>query len=190
MKNMLLIVGLGNPGAAYKSTYHNCGFLTLEKLAQKFDAGFNKNECFAQTAHVFAAGGKAVLAKPQTFMNLSGKSVFALAQKYKLGREDIVIVYDDVDLPIGTLRLRNEGRAGTHNGMKDIVERIGTSEFKRVRIGIGSAQEPAMQLSDFVTSKINEENAAVLSKTFDTAAEALFRFCHGEDFAVLMREYN
>jgi len=186
---MLLIIGLGNPGAAYKNTYHNCGFRAADALAEKLGVTIKKSECFALTAHVFVNGSKVILAKPQTFMNLSGKSVWALASKYKLEKKDIVVVYDDIDLPVGALRLREEGRPGTHNGMKDIVERIGTSEFKRLRIGIG--QPPAnMQLSDFVTSRVSPLDEPVLKDASSKAAEGLFSLCNGESFQSLMQKYN
>jgi len=186
---MMLIIGLGNPGNAYKNTYHNCGFLTLDSLAEKLGVSVKKSECFALTSHCFVNGSKVVLAKPQTFMNLSGKSVFALAMKYKLEKKDIVVVYDDIDLPVGALRLREEGRPGTHNGMKDIVDRIGTTEFKRLRIGIG--QPPAtMQLSDYVTSRISVLDEPFLKDAFTKAAGALFALCGGEEFQSLMQKYN
>ena len=186
---MKLIVGLGNPGAEYKNTYHNCGFLSVDALAEKLGVSLKKSECHALTAHIFVNGNKVILAKPQTFMNLSGKSVWALAAKYKLERKDLIVVYDDVDLPLGTLRFREEGRPGTHNGMKDIVERIGSSEFKRLRVGIGEPPE-RMQLSDFVTGRISELNAVFLKDAFAKAAEGLMRYCEGEDFAALMQRYN
>jgi len=186
---MLLIVGLGNPGSVYKNTYHNCGFLTLDALAEKLGAGIKKSECFALTSHYFVNGKKILLAKPQTFMNLSGKSVFSLAMKYKLEKKDIIVAYDDVDLPVGILRLREEGRPGTHNGMKDIVDRIGTTEFKRLRIGIGQPPE-MMQLADYVTSRISAPDEPLLKDAFGKAADALLALCGGADFRTLMQKYN
>ena len=186
---MYLIIGLGNPGKLYEKTYHNCGFLTLDLLAEKFGVSIKKNECKALTAHLKINGEKVILAKPQTFMNLSGESVLSLTAKYKIQQESFIVVYDDIDLPLGTLRLREEGGTGSHNGMKSIVQQLGIKEFKRIRVGID--QPPGyIELKDFVTSKISENDFITLKEAFENAASALKEFCEGVPYPSLMQKYN
>ena len=138
---MHLIVGLGNPGPKYAHTRHNVGFDVVEVLAQKTGMSAWRDRCKASVAEGFLRGEKLVLARPQTFMNLSGDSVLALAQWYKLEAAQILVVYDDVDLPLGKLRLRGSGGAGTHNGMRSILEVYGRQDFPRLRVGIGAKPE-------------------------------------------------
>jgi PTH1 family peptidyl-tRNA hydrolase len=187
---MLLIVGLGNPGKEYQNTYHNCGFLTVDALAEKLDVTVKKSECHALTAHAHVDGEKVILAKPQTFMNLSGKSVWGLTTKYKISKDDLIVVYDDIDITPGSLRLREEGGPGTHNGMRDIVARVNTNEFKRVRIGIGQPPNSAMSLADFVTSQMSALDKRILQDTFEKGADALYEFIKGETFQNVMQKYN
>ena len=115
---MYLIVGLGNPDSVYKNTFHNVGFMAVDRFAEKIGAEFTKKECKAVTAHAFVGGSKVIIAKPQTYMNLSGESVLSLTAKYKIEQDAFFIVYDDVDLGLGALRVRESGSAGTHNGMR------------------------------------------------------------------------
>ena len=133
----MLIVGLGNPGAKYENTYHNMGFQVVDRLAKLLGVQIKEKSCDALIATLFVKGEKTVIAKPQTYMNLSGVSVKQLLGANKLAPEDAVIIYDDVDLPIGNLRLRKEGSAGTHNGMRSVIGETGSDKFKRVRIGAG-----------------------------------------------------
>lgn len=168
---MKLIVGLGNPGKEYENTYHNVGFLAVSQFVDTLGESFSKKECNALTCHVTIAGEKVVFAKPQTFMNLSGDSVVALKNKYKLKSTDILVVLDDIDLPKGKTRYRETGSAGTHNGLRDIVARLATQEFPRIRIGIG--KDDKMDLASYVLSKIDKESMIVLQEKFDEAMELL-----------------
>ncbi len=168
---MKLVVGLGNFGKEYNYTYHNVGFMTLQKLADSKGINFTKNECKAKTCSFMHNGEKIILAEPQTYMNLSGESIVLLKNKYKLEGSDIYVICDDIDLPLGKVRLRHEGSGGTHNGLKNIVQNIGEN-FNRIKIGIG--RDPKFEnLADFVLSKIPQENFDILSKSMYTALDIL-----------------
>ncbi|MCX4314324.1 MAG: aminoacyl-tRNA hydrolase, partial [Clostridia bacterium] len=135
---MKLVVGLGNPGNEYKDTYHNVGFIALDRLASRLvapDFAFDKKSD-SLLSDVVVCGEKVLLCKPQTFMNLSGDAVSRLSRYYKIAPRDILVMYDDIDIAIGTVRARESGSAGTHNGMRDIVGKLGSTDFARVRIGI------------------------------------------------------
>ncbi|MEK7528361.1 MAG: aminoacyl-tRNA hydrolase [Patescibacteria group bacterium] len=133
---MRLIVGLGNPGRKYENTRHNAGFMAADLLAVKLSADEFKEE--KKFKAMITKTGDVIIAKPLTFMNISGEAVSLLLGFYKLTPDDLIVVYDDVDLPLGTIRVRAEGSAGTHNGMRSIIQQIGTEKFSRVRIGIES----------------------------------------------------
>ena len=148
-----IVVGLGNPGREFEKTYHNLGFMAIDDLAKDFSLSFskkNKNSVFAEG---MINGKKTILVKPQTYMNLSGEAVVLFKQKYK--DANLIVVCDDIDLPKGTVRYRERGSAGTHNGLRNIVEHIG-EEFKRVKIGAG--RDERMDLADYVLSKIKDED--------------------------------
>lgn len=183
-----LIVGLGNPDEKYRQTFHNAGFLCLDEIAKKLGAAFTKGECRAITAHARQGKTKIILAKPITYMNLSGFSVAELINKYKIEREKFLVVYDDVDLPIGQMRIRAKGSGGTHNGMKDVVAKTGTEEIFRIRIGIG--QERHGELADYVLSKITEKEREILSPVLVKAAQAVCDFTDGVGIAKIMLDYN
>jgi PTH1 family peptidyl-tRNA hydrolase len=134
---MYIIVGLGNPGKKYENTKHNIGFITLDLLAERNDIKINKIKHKALVGEGFISGLKVLLVKPQTFMNLSGNSVREVMEYYKEDIEKLIVVYDDVDIPMGRLRIRKKGSAGTHNGMKSIIYDLQDDGFPRVRIGIG-----------------------------------------------------
>ena len=133
---MYLVVGLGNPDRKYLNTFHNVGFMCVDLLADKLGETFTKNECKAMTLHTRINGHKVIVAKPLTYMNLSGESVLELVNKYKIEIEKLIVVYDDVDLPMGTVRIRKGGSAGTHNGMRNIVKLLDNTGFARIRLGI------------------------------------------------------
>jgi PTH1 family peptidyl-tRNA hydrolase len=137
MADLFLIVGLGNPGARYERTRHNIGFWAVDRLAQRHGLTFSKHEHRALTASGTIQQQRVILAKPQTFMNLSGDSVVPLARFYKIPPERVIVLHDDLDLPLGTLRIRKAGSSGGQNGLKHILERFGTQDIPRVRIGIG-----------------------------------------------------
>lgn len=168
---MKLVVGLGNPDKQYQDTYHNIGFMAIDVLADKHDGFFQKTDCKAKVAEIRIGGEKIILAKPQTYMNLSGESVLAFKSKYKIDAKDIYVFCDDIDLPFGKIRYRETGSAGTHNGLKNIVQNIG-QDFKRIRIGIGRDEKFA-NLADFVLSKIPSHKLEEMYETIDEAVELL-----------------
>ena len=166
---MYLIVGLGNPDKQYLNTYHNIGFLTVDKICEKLGAKFSKSMCKANVAETFIGNQKVFLAKPTTYMNLSGESVLAFKSKFKLKNTQIVVIVDDIDLNKGTFRYRQAGSPGTHNGMRSIVSTIG-SDFKRVRIGIKPEEKP-YDLASYVLSKIDDQSLAVLEEVIESSAD-------------------
>lgn len=182
---MYLIVGLGNPGAKYKSTYHNIGFMAVDAVAKKLGVKFVKQK--ATEAHVAEGvidGVKFVLAKPDTYMNLSGNAVHALVKKYKVDvKEELVVVYDDADLPVGKTRMREEGSAGTHNGMRNIVGRLERTDFKRMRIGIknGELAQKDVQLIDLVLSKVDYADKPALDEGIALVADGIIDLIKGKD---------
>jgi len=171
---MKIIVGLGNPGARYAYTYHNVGFLAAEAFADKIGARFKIKKCDSLLAREFYAGEDFVVAKPQTFMNLSGVAVRQLLKKFKAAPADLVVVYDDIDIEKGTLRFREKGSAGTHNGMRSIISEIGTGDFKRLRIGIGRPAD-GQPLADYVLSQVRRDEREMFFTLLGQAAEELLR---------------
>ncbi len=184
-----LIVGLGNPGAKYAHTRHNAGFDTVEIIAQKTGIRMTKRRSQAVLGEGTVQGRRIVLAQPQTYMNLSGESVQPLCAWYKIDPAHLIVIYDDVDLPPGTIRVRPGGSGGTHNGMRSVIGRLGFSDFPRVRVGIGPAPE-GWDIVDWVIS--HYQNADARKTAFDSymrAAEAaLTLVTDGVDAA--MRLYN
>lgn len=169
---MHLIVGLGNPGAKYSHTRHNVGFDVVDIIAQKTGLSAWRDRCKASVAEGLYKGEKLALARPQTFMNLSGISVQALAQWYKAEPANLLVVFDDIDLPLGKLRMRGSGSAGTHNGMRSILEEYGRQDFPRLRVGIGPKPE-RFELADFVLSHYaSEAERKIQFDAFLRAAEA------------------
>jgi PTH1 family peptidyl-tRNA hydrolase len=187
---MKLVVGLGNPGKKYDNTYHNMGFKTADILAHSLNGEFNKKECAALSCHVLVGGNKAIIAKPQTFMNLSGESVTRFLHKYKIDLCDILIIYDDTDIERGSLRIRPLGSAGTHNGMKNIVELVGSTNFPRLRVGIGEPDNPRADLAAYVLSKISPEYDDVFAEATQKAAAAAAEFIGGKNLESIMQKYN
>ncbi|HRY63416.1 MAG TPA: aminoacyl-tRNA hydrolase [Patescibacteria group bacterium] len=164
--NLILIVGLGNPDQEYQMTRHNVGFMAADFLAQNMEfSKFKKQKKFR--AEVLAGkwgAQKIILAKPQTFMNNSGEAVAALKNFYQVPSERIIIIYDELDLPFGKMRIRPDGSSAGHNGIKSIIEKIGTDKFWRVRIGISNERAEQMEAADFVLSKFSREEKALLTK--------------------------
>ena len=171
MEPMHLIVGLGNPGADYAKTRHNAGFLLVEKLAEKWQAGWTKERKF-QARVARAERGKVLLAEPQTFMNLSGESVGALVKFYQLPLEKILVVVDDADLPLGEIRLRPGGGSGGHHGLESVAQHVGAKTYARLRIGIGRKNE-ARQITGHVLGKFSAGENALLEKVLERAAGQL-----------------
>ncbi len=186
----MIIIGLGNKGLSYKNTYHNMGFDVVSKLAKELGVRFSHTECKAKTAVTNVNGKRVVLAKPETYMNLSGESVRELMGKYKETADGIIVIYDDIDIAIGTIRARNAGSAGTHNGMRNIVECLnGNTAFKRIRIGTGFDHDN-VPLYNVVLSKVKGENKTLVDASTDFVANELLSFLKDGDFDKLMRNVN
>ncbi len=166
---MVIVVGLGNPEKKYEGTYHNVGFEVVDRLADKLGISMDKNKFKALVGEGFYNGEKVILAKPQTYMNLSGESVVLLKEKYKDAR--ILVVVDDIDLPKGNIRYREHGSAGTHNGLRNIVSHIG-QEFERIKVGIG--RDISVDLVDYVLSKFDKETfEPILDKAVEEVCERI-----------------
>ena len=187
---MKLIVGLGNPDKEYLNTFHNLGFMSVDKTAEMLGVEFKKEKCRALLAETKIGTEKIILAKPLTYMNLSGESVRELLSFYKISVDDLLVIYDDYDLKKGTIRIRKEGSAGTHNGMKNIVKEIGSEKFKRVRIGFMQDGEVKIPLINYVLSGIKKEEEELFSRATTTAGEIAKAFAQGENFDKIMQKYN
>ncbi len=172
---MKIVVGLGNYGDKYAYTFHNMGFLAVERLADKLSLKFDKKECDAMVAVGFIGGEKIVLAKPLTYMNLSGVAVKQLLKKNNATLSDLVVIYDDIDIPKGTVRVRPKGSAGTHNGMRNIIAEIGSTEFARIRIGIGPVPE-RVPLVDYVLATVPKAERQTLFDAFEVASDEAIKF--------------
>lgn len=186
---MFLIVGLGNPEEKYARTFHNMGFLAAADAAELLGAKFKKKECEAQIAESFVGGEKVIIARPLTYMNASGRAVKQLMKKYKLSPNELVVIYDDYDIPKGHVRIRPSGSAGTHNGMRSIVAETGFSEFARVRVGIRDA-EVNIPIINYVLSDVKKEDYELFSSACKRAAEAAVALAKGESIESVMSKYN
>ena len=184
---MYVIVGLGNPGKKYEQTRHNIGFITVDQLAEKHGIKINRIKHKALVGEGLIAGEKVILVKPQTYMNLSGNSVREVISYYKIDIEHLILVYDDIDLPAGKIRIRKNGSAGTHNGMRSVIFDLAEDGFPRVRIGIGG--ERRMELADYVTSGFRKEEKEVMEAGVLRAVAALECLVE-KGIAVAMNEYN
>ena len=172
---MYLIVGLGNPGTKYAHTRHNVGFDVLEKLARKLNVSISREKDEALIGECFVGGQKVILALPQTYMNLSGEAVMRLVNYYKIDPEDLLVVYDDIDLAPGFIRIRKNGSAGTHNGMRSIIGLLGFENFPRLRVGVGQKRE-GYELADWVLGHYIGEEQDAQDKAFDLAADAIIDY--------------
>ncbi len=185
---MYLIVGLGNPEADYSSTRHNMGFNTINKIAKQYGIEITKNKFKGLYGIGEIEGEKVILLKPQTYMNLSGESIKEIIQFYKIGIEQLIVIYDDIDIAPGIIKIRKAGGPGTHNGMKSVVNELGTQNFKRVRVGIGMP-ENKQNLIEYVIGAIAEEDKEKLEKGTDLAKEAVIEIIkNGIDKA--MNQFN
>jgi PTH1 family peptidyl-tRNA hydrolase len=183
-----LIAGLGNPGPRYADNRHNVGFRCLERLAQAHSLAFDRRQSRAHVALGAVGGMRAVLAKPRTFMNESGRAVAPLAHFYKVPSELLMVVYDDLDLPLGAVRLRPGGGSGGHKGMRSIIEHLGTQDFPRLRIGIG--RPPGrMDPADYVLQDFSTEEEPVLEETLGWAVAAVELWME-EGIEAAMNQYN
>lgn len=186
---MKMIVGLGNPGRKYENTKHNVGFMTVDRLAASHGAVFKSNPFQAEVADFFVNGEKILLVKPQTFMNESGRAVGPLMTYFGIETQELVVVYDDLDLALGKLRLRQKGSAGGHNGMKSIISHLGHQEFDRIKIGIGRPQ-PKMTVVNHVLSGFSKEERPLLEDSLQRATAACEFIMETSDFTAAMNRFN
>ncbi|MEO7020155.1 MAG: aminoacyl-tRNA hydrolase [Ktedonobacteraceae bacterium] len=173
---MKLLVGLGNPGQQYERTRHNVGFRIVDRLAEKWGFKWNERRGKAILASGSVGSEKIVLAKPLTFMNLSGEAVGELVHWYKVSSEDLLIVYDELDLPVGKIRVGAKGSAAGHNGMRDIIAKLHTSDFPRLRVGIGHPKNSRMQGRDHVLSAATGDEGILLLTSEERAVDAVQMF--------------
>lgn len=184
---MKLIVGLGNPGSEYQSTRHNMGFAAIDYISEKQGIPVKRSKHQALIGEGTLWGERVVLAKPMTYMNLSGDAVSALSRWYKVAPEDLLVIYDDMDLPVGQMRLRPSGSAGGHNGMKSIILRLSTDQFPRLRIGIGRQEDN--DTVDYVLGKLNREEQEIQFALLGSVCDAVSLFVK-EGIAPAMNRYN
>lgn len=184
---MYLIVGLGNPGRRYHNTRHNAGFMVVDRLHQMLPGGTSRSRFQAEYIETRDRDTKIVLAKPQTFMNESGVAVGQLARWFKVPRDRVLIIYDELDLPFGTIRLRGDGSAGGHNGMKSIISHLRSQEFARLRVGIG--RPPVGATVPYVLSAFSSSERVELPTAIDLAAEAALAWLR-DGIVSAMNEYN
>ncbi|AGB40121.1 peptidyl-tRNA hydrolase [Halobacteroides halobius DSM 5150] len=185
---MKLIVGLGNPGIKYQSTRHNAGFMALDRLAKNYHTEINREEHKAMIEKIRVNGETIILAKPQTFMNKSGQAVKKISDYYDIDPKDIVIVYDDLDLAPGRIRVRPTGGHGGHNGIKSIFAGLGTKEFPRLRVGIGRPKQ--MSVVDYVLDQFETEEWSKIDQALDEAVDALKLYLEQDDIQLVMNQYN
>ncbi len=185
---MKLIVGLGNPGDEYHLTPHNLGFMVVDRLADFCDARLSRREARAVIASTRLDGEPVVLAKPQTFMNLSGLAVSGLLQRFDVPVDDLIILVDDVDLPLGSLRIRRKGSAGGHNGLKSVIGALETDCFTRVRMGVGP-DRPVEDLVSYVLAPFRKKDREAVAEMIDQAVQAV-RFILKEGVEKAMNLFN
>ncbi|MFQ8704948.1 MAG: aminoacyl-tRNA hydrolase [Thomasclavelia sp.] len=184
---MKLIVGLGNPGKEYEGTRHNCGFMVIDKLAEKLNVNVDQNKFKGIYVKFKYHGEDIILLKPQTYMNLSGESVIATMQFFKIDKEDLLVIYDDLDMPVGKLRLRKTGSAGGHNGIKNIIAHLNSQDFKRIRVGID--RHKYMKVVDYVLSGFSKLEMEAITQGIENAADAIIDYLD-HDFDYIMNRYN
>ncbi|EMF0049222.1 aminoacyl-tRNA hydrolase [Enterococcus hirae] len=186
---MKMIVGLGNPGTKYAQTKHNIGFMVVDRMAEKQQAVFKKNTFEAEVAEFFYLGEKILLVKPQTFMNESGRAVGPLMTYFGIYPEELVVVYDDLDLVTGKIRLRQKGSAGGHNGIKSIISHLNTNVFDRIKVGIGRP-EGNKTVVQHVLSPFSKEVQPLIEASIDQSVAALEFMLDGHSFIDTMNKFN
>lgn len=187
-KGMKLIVGLGNPTSKYDKTRHNVGFEVIDCLSKEYNIAVDVVKHKGVYGKGRIAGENVILLKPMTYMNLSGESVVAVANYFKIEAEDIIVIYDDINLDVGRLRIREKGSAGGHNGIKNIIAHLGTEGFPRIRVGVGM-KPPKMDLADYVLSHFTKDEQSMMEEGYDKACKAL-ELMVAEDVARAMNDYN
>lgn len=185
---MKCIVGLGNPGRKFKKTRHNAGFMTVDALLKRHKWKLNKSKFRGDYAMETLQGEKVMLLEPQTFMNLSGEAVRPLLDYYEIATEDVLVIYDDLDLPTGKIRLRQKGGHGGHNGIRSMIDHLGTKEFKRLRIGVGRP-ESAAPVIDYVLGSFSKAEKEQAAESIEKAADACEAWMQ-KPFLEVMNEYN
>ena len=185
---MKLIVGLGNPGKKYENTRHNTGFAVIDKTLAKLNVELDKNKFNADYTMINRNGEKIYILKPLTYMNLSGEAVAPFMKYFGIEPEDLVVVHDDLDLPVGKIRLRQSGSCGGQNGMRNIIELLGNSNIKRIRVGIG--KDPLIPVVDYVLGKTKKEDLEVYNQALDKASDALIYWLDHDDFSKVMSNFN
>lgn len=185
---MKCIAGLGNPGKQYEQTRHNVGFMAIDELSRMFNIPLDQSKHKGLYGIGYYQGEKVLLLKPLTYMNLSGESIRAIIDYYQIDIEDLVIIYDDLDLPVGKIRLRQKGSAGGHNGMKSTIAHLGTQEFNRIRIGI-SRPPKGMAVPDYVLGRFSKEEHPFVEEAVKRSADACEAWLN-KPFLQAMNEYN
>lgn len=185
---MKCIVGLGNPGKKYEHTRHNVGFMVIDELLQRHQWDLNKKKFNGKYAMEHVQSEKVILLKPQTYMNLSGESIRPLMDYYDIAVEDLLVIYDDLDLPAGKIRLRQKGGHGGHNGIRSTIDHLGTKEFKRVRIGVGRPVSP-IPVVDYVLGGFSKEQQEDVVSSIKKSADACESWLN-HSFSEVMNEYN
>jgi PTH1 family peptidyl-tRNA hydrolase len=186
---MKLVVGLGNPGIEYQFTPHNLGFLAIDRLAEQHGAHVDNRRCRALTGKAVIAGAETLLAKPETFMNLSGVAVRELGAEYEIDpSRDLVVIYDELDLPFGTIRIRQRGSSAGHKGVESIIGALGTQEFLRIRLGT-ARDYPVRDGERYVLSQLKKSQYAVVDEMLDAAAEAV-KLIFAEGATAAMSRFN
>lgn len=179
-KLIWIVAGLGNPGLEYENTRHNAGFLTMDELAKQCGVKLDQMKFKSDCGEAMLGEVRCLLMKPTTYMNLSGDAIAAAANFYKIPPEQVLVIYDDISLPPGKLRLRRKGSAGGHNGIKSIIAQLGTEEFPRIRVGVGAKPNPQYDLADWVLSKFSEEDMTALQPALEHAADAAKKIVSGD----------
>ncbi|WP_010649000.1 aminoacyl-tRNA hydrolase [Oceanobacillus massiliensis] len=186
---MKLIVGLGNPGRKYRQTRHNIGFMVIEELLHRNQWSLDKAKFNGDYSMEHYEGEKVILLQPQTYMNLSGESIRPLMDYYNLDLDDVLVIYDDLDLPTGKIRLRQKGGHGGHNGVRSTIDHLGTKEFKRIRLGVGRPVGP-IPVVDYVLGAFPKEEQEDVIISIKNAADACESWLKGTPFIEVMNEYN
>lgn len=185
---MKIIVGLGNPTAQYQGTRHNVGFSVIYALSDEYDIKVDTKKHKALIGKGMIEGEKVILAMPQTYMNLSGESVRELVDFYKCSNEDVIVIYDDISLDVGKLRIRAKGSAGGHNGIKNIISHLGTDVFPRIKVGVGEKPKN-MDLADYVLGRFGKDELETIRNGVDNAVKAIATII-GEDINAAMNSFN
>lgn len=186
---MYIIAGLGNPGKEYENTRHNAGFNVIDALAEKYNIGVSEKAHKALVGKGYIEGTKVILVKPQTYMNNSGESLREITDYYKVDPEnELIVIYDDISLNVGMLRIRDKGSAGGHNGIKSIISHLGTQTFLRIKVGVGD-KIPEMDLADHVLGHFSKEDKEVMKGSFEKARDAAVMLLSG-DVEKAMNVYN